>query len=339
MIANRAVAMASSAGMRRKAATLTKSSPYFSSSSVHASGEPPAKKPRPHTDSAKQASEKPVKKTKQQLQTASTAAISSSTAAATSSSSNGSASTTDTNKCTKAMWQPARFEEHYALIREMRKGRDAPVDSMGAECCQDESASPNVRRFQTLVSLLLSSMTKDETTAAAMKKLQEHGLTVPDILATTESDVGKLIYPVGFWKTKAANLKKVAVILHEEYTDDIPDSIEKLVMLPGIGPKMAHLCMLIAWDEVTGIGVDTHVHRISNRLRWVPKKTKTPEDTRKALEEWLPKEYWRTINLDLVGFGQTRCLPVRPRCDGCLLNETCPKFGVDKTASPVKKKK
>ena len=88
---------------------------------------------------------------------------------------------------------------------------------------------------------------------------------------------------------KAANLKKTAAVLHEYFQDDIPSSIPGLVALPGIGPKMAHLCMLIAWDEVTGIGVDTHVHRISNRLKWVPKPTKTPEDTRKALEEWLPR--------------------------------------------------
>lgn len=94
--------------------------------------------------------------------------------------------------------------------------------------------------------------------------------------------------------------------------------------LPGVGPKMAHICMDTAWNLVTGIGVDTHVHRISNRLHWVENPTKEPEKTRIALEKWAPYELWKEINLMMVGFGQTVCLPVNPKCDSCLNNKICP---------------
>ena len=113
----------------------------------------------------------------------------------------------------------------------------------------------------------------------------------------------------------------------DKYNGDIPKSAEELCKLPGVGPKMAHLCMQVAWNTVTGIGVDTHVHRISNRLRWVPKPTKTPEETRIALEAWLPKELWSEINYLLVGFGQETCQPVHPKCSTCLNNKICPFTG------------
>lgn len=94
--------------------------------------------------------------------------------------------------------------------------------------------------------------------------------------------------------------------------------------LPGVGPKMAHICMSTAWQQVTGIGVDVHVHRISNRLGWLPKPTKEPEQTRLALEAWLPQNLWSEVNYLLVGFGQTICTPVKPKCGECLNCEICP---------------
>lgn len=119
-------------------------------------------------------------------------------------------------------------------------------------------------------------------------------------------------------------LKKTSSILKEKYNNDIPDSAEKLCELPGVGPKMAHICMQVAWDKISGIGVDTHVHRIANRLGWVKKMTKIPEDTRKELESWLPKELWADVNHLLVGFGQTICTPQRPKCTDCLNKDICP---------------
>lgn len=119
-------------------------------------------------------------------------------------------------------------------------------------------------------------------------------------------------------------IKQTVKILHETYNDDIPNSIEGLLALPGVGPKMSYLAMQTAWGQNLGIGVDVHVHRIVNRLGWTRTNSSGPEATRKVLEEWLPQELWPEINHLLVGFGQTLCLPVRPKCEECLLNQTCP---------------
>ncbi|XP_023277826.1 endonuclease III-like protein 1 [Seriola lalandi dorsalis] len=221
-------------------------------------------------------------------------------------------------------WEPPDWKKQLEFIREMRRSRDAPVDNMGAEKCYDTGAPAHVRRFQVLVSLMLSSQTKDQVTAAAMQKLRAHGCTVENILNTDDETLGKLVYPVGFWRTKVKYLKLTSAMLQKEFGGDIPKSVEELVRLPGVGPKMAHLAMDIAWDQVSGIGVDTHVHRISNRLGWLRKPTKNPEETRKALEEWLPRELWSEINWLLVGFGQQLCLPVNPLCSVCLNQHSCP---------------
>ncbi|XP_070579877.1 endonuclease III-like protein 1 [Ptychodera flava] len=221
-------------------------------------------------------------------------------------------------------WQPPLWREQFANVREMRKKRDAPVDSMGCERVADQYAAPQVYRYQTLISLMLSSQTKDQVNAAAMEKLKAHGCTVGNILKTDDKTLGELIYPVGFWKRKVDYIKRTSQILHDKYDDDIPDTVKGLCDLPGVGPKMAYLCMNIAWDKLSGIGVDTHVHRISNRLKWVKKATNQPEDTRKALEEWLPREYWKEINWLFVGFGQQICTPISPKCHTCLNKSICP---------------
>ncbi|KAM9314960.1 endonuclease III-like protein 1 isoform 1-T1 [Pholidichthys leucotaenia] len=233
-------------------------------------------------------------------------------------------------------WEPPDWKNQLGFIREMRSGRDAPVDNMGAEKCYDTEAPAHVKRFQVLVSLMLSSQTKDEVTSAAMQRLRAHGCTVENILTTDDETLGKLIYPVGFWRTKVKYLKLTSAMLQKEFGGDIPNTVEGLVRLPGVGPKMAHLAMDIAWDQVSGIGVDTHVHRISNRLGWLRKLTKNPEDTRKALEEWLPRELWSEINWLLVGFGQQVCLPVNPLCSVCLNQHSCP--SAHKNAPPKRPK-
>nr|XP_057925415.1 endonuclease III-like protein 1 [Doryrhamphus excisus] len=233
-------------------------------------------------------------------------------------------------------WEPPEWKKQLGFIREMRSSRDAPVDHMGAEKCYDGEAPSNVRRFQVLVSLMLSSQTKDQVTAAAMQRLRAHGCTAEKILSTDDDTLGKLIYPVGFWRNKVKFLKRTAALLVKDFGGDIPDSVEGLVRLPGVGPKMAHLAMDIAWDQVSGIGVDTHVHRISNRLGWLRKPTKNPEETRKALEEWLPRDLWSEMNWLLVGFGQQVCLPTNPLCSVCLNQHSCPSAH---QSSPVKRTK
>ncbi|ESP01460.1 hypothetical protein LOTGIDRAFT_95778, partial [Lottia gigantea] len=219
---------------------------------------------------------------------------------------------------------PPLWYETLINIREMRKNFDAPVDSMGCDVISDHKAEPKVFRYQVLLSLMLSSQTKDQITSAAIGRLRQHGCSVENILQTSDQKLGELIYPVGFWKKKIVFIKKTSEILRDEYNCDIPNTVKDLCSLPGVGPKMAHLVMNCAWNTLTGIGVDTHVHRISNRLQWVRKTTNQPEETRKALEDWLPRELWREANHLLVGFGQTICLPVTPRCAECLNQNICP---------------
>lgn len=220
-------------------------------------------------------------------------------------------------------WFPQHWEQQLYNIRQMRKARTAPVDTMGCDECPDKNADEPTIRFQVLVSLMLSSQTKDQVTHMAVQRLKVAGCTPENIIAIPDAELEKLIYPVGFYKRKVQYLKKVSNILIEKYSGDIPNNIKELCDLPGVGPKMAHLAMQVAWNEVTGIGVDTHVHRISNRLKWLPKTSKTPEETRVLLESWLPKELWREINHLLVGFGQTICQPVRPKCSECMNKTTC----------------
>ncbi|KAK0415988.1 hypothetical protein QR680_012233 [Steinernema hermaphroditum] len=216
----------------------------------------------------------------------------------------------------------ARLVEQWDNIKKMRETADAPVDQMGCHMLADPLAEPKVFRFQCLLALMLSSQTKDQVTAAAMHRLREKGCNIETILNYPEDELGKLLCPVGMYKRKAMYIQKTAVILRDSFEGDIPQSAKELCELPGVGPKMAHLLMQIAWNKVEGIGVDTHVHRIVNRLGWI--KTSTPEQTRVKLEDMLPREEWESINKLLVGFGQQRCLPVKPQCSGCLNKDICP---------------
>ncbi|CAH8448170.1 unnamed protein product [Schistosoma turkestanicum] len=234
-------------------------------------------------------------------------------------------------------WEPLHWRAQLSNIRKMRESRDAPVDLMGCERLADETEHPKTFRLQVLISLMLSSQTKDQVTAAAMERLKSKGCTVTTLTSMETEDLQKLIYPVGFYKTKALNIKKTCEILKEKYNSDIPETVEELCTLPGVGPKMAYLAMKCAWKKTAGIGVDTHVHRIVNRLKWSKKPTKTPEQTRVSLEEWFPREYWDEINWLLVGFGQQICRPVNPNCGECLNLSTCP--SASKPSLKVKKTK
>ncbi|KAG6452104.1 endonuclease III-like protein 1 isoform X2 [Manduca sexta] len=237
------------------------------------------------------------------------------------------------------LWEPPKWREFLVNLRNMRANNDAPVDSMGCHMSMDLNASPEVYRYQSLISLMLSSQTKDQVTFAAMERLRKRGLTIDSVLEMSDEELGNLIYPVGFWKTKVKYIKKTTQTLKEQYNGDIPDSAEKLCKLTGVGPKMAHICMKVAWNKITGIGVDTHVHRISNRIGWVKKPTSTPEDTRRALETWIPYELWSEVNHLMVGFGQTICLPIGPMCHECLNNDICPSSGLGRKSpkkTPIK---
>lgn len=234
---------------------------------------------------------------------------------------------------------PKNFNEIYNHVKIMRSKIVTPVDTMGCANIpktisgESELTKKNYR-FQLLVSLMLSSQTKDEVNFQSMAKMRSYfqergfqdGITLEAMLDIEEKKLDELIYSVGFHTRKASYLKQAAVILRDQFAGDIPNTLEGLVSLPGVGPKMAFLTLQEGWDMNLGIGVDTHVHRMSKMWGWVPKNAKDPEVTRVELERWLPKELWRDINPMLVGFGQTICLPRGPRCDLCTISKTklCP---------------
>ncbi|XP_057470661.1 endonuclease III homolog 1, chloroplastic-like isoform X6 [Actinidia eriantha] len=247
------------------------------------------------------------------------------------------------NRSSQLTEPPSNWEKVLEGIRKMRLSEDAPVDTMGCEKA-GTSLPPKERRFAVLASSLLSSQTKDNVTHGAIQRLLQNDLLTPDAIDNTdEATIKSLIYPVGFYPKKACNLKKIANICLTKYDGDIPSTLEELLLLPGIGPKMAHLVMNVGWENVQGICVDTHVHRICNRLGWVSRrgtkqKTSSPEETRESLQLWLPKEEWMPINPLLVGFGQTVCTPLRPRCGICTVSDLCPS-AFKETSSPSSKAK
>lgn len=236
---------------------------------------------------------------------------------------------------------PSNWLEVLKIIQRMRSRQLAPVDTMGCEKA-GRDLPPNERRFAILVSALLSSQTRDEVTHGAMGRLEERGLLKAEVMREVEEkELAEILKPVGFYQRKAAFLRRVATICHTCHQCDIPSHFDDVINLPGIGPKMAHLVMNVAWENPVGICVDTHVHRISNRLKWVQTPlnadTKNPEETRKALEAWLPKNEWVDINPLLVGFGQTICTPLRPKCSECDLskNGLCPSANLTSSKTSI----
>lgn len=176
--------------------------------------------------------------------------------------------------------------------------------------------------FRVLISTVLSSRTKDVVTREASRSLFEKASTPRELAKLSPGEIEKLIYPVGFFRTKAKRLPKLARILIEEYEGKVPDSLEELLKLPGVGRKTANLVVTIAFGK-PGICVDTHVHRISNRFGYV--KTKSPTETEFALREKLPEKWWIYYNDFLVTLGQNICFPRNPNCRECFLNKLCEK--------------
>ncbi|KAI0648440.1 DNA glycosylase [Trametes meyenii] len=223
---------------------------------------------------------------------------------------------------------PPEWKETYDAIKRMRSHIVAPVDTMGCDQAQLKETDPKNQRLSTLISLMLSSQTKDEVTDAAVAKLREAvggSLSVDALLRADEGAISKAICKVGFWRRKTQYIRQAAQKLHDEFDGDVPKTVDELCSLPGVGPKMAFLALQVAWKINVGIGVDVHVHRITNRLGWHKPPTKTPEETRLNLQSWLPVELHPEINHLLVGFGQVVCLPVGPKCDQCELSDgLCP---------------
>ncbi|KAK1215677.1 alpha,alpha-trehalase nth1 [Marasmius sp. AFHP31] len=230
---------------------------------------------------------------------------------------------------------PENWQEVYDKIREMRKQFVAPVDTMGCEPSQSVEQNPQNRRFTILVTLMLSAQTKDEVTNVALSNLRTAlggSISMNGIIDADESTISEAINKVGFWRRKSQYIKQTAVRLRDDFDSEVPKTVDELCSLPGVGPKMAFLTLQIAWNLNYGIGVDVHVHRITNRLGWHKPPTKNDEETRLNLQSWLPKELHAEINYMLVGFGQVVCVPIGPRCDQCVLSQDklCPSAQVPK---------
>lgn len=179
--------------------------------------------------------------------------------------------------------------------------------------------------FDVLISTLLSLRTKDDVTRGAAKKLFERARSPEAILTLSEEEIAALIFPVGFYKTKARTLRQVCRDLIDRYRGEVPDEIDELLTLKGVGRKTANLVVTLGYGKL-GVCVDTHVHRVSNRLGYV--STKTPEQTEQALRAKLPKKYWIEFNDLLVTWGQNICVPISPFCSKCALLSHCRQLSV-----------
>ncbi len=184
------------------------------------------------------------------------------------------------------------------------------------------------RPFETLVSTILSLRTKDAVTGQASRRLLSRASTPAALALLTARQIEELIYPVGFYRTKARNLIETSRIILRDYDAKVPRDMDALLRLPGVGRKTANLVLTVGYDEY-GICVDTHVHRISNRLGLVA--TRGPDETEAALRERLPRSLWWGYNELLVSFGKSVCTPLSPRCSICPVARGCPRVGVGRS--------
>jgi endonuclease III len=188
------------------------------------------------------------------------------------------------------------------------------------------SAEQAERPFQILIATLLSARTQDATTHAASTRLFKRARTPRTMAALPVKDIERLIYPVSFYRNKARHVKACCEMLMTQCGGRVPATMEELVALPGVGRKTANLVMILAFKSRQNICVDTHVHRIANRLGWV--QTRMPEETEQALYQATDQRWWPYINLYMVTWGQNVCRPLSPRCDRCVIAAECPRIGV-----------
>ncbi len=208
-----------------------------------------------------------------------------------------------------------------AVIERLREAYKGFVEPIVTKVAKDNDP------YKVLVSTVLSLRTKDATTMEASFRLFEKADTVEKLNNLSESEIEKLIYPVGFYKTKAKNLKKIAKTIIEKYNLKVPCDMEELLKLPNVGRKTANLVLAKGYN-IPAVCVDIHVHRISNRLGLI--KTKNPLETEMKLRKILPEKYWIEYNDLLVPFGQNICKPVSPFCSTCPIIEFCDKVGVSR---------
>lgn len=207
-----------------------------------------------------------------------------------------------------------------SLGRAIRSMEEPAVEKIAEETQEDP--------FRVLIATLLSAQTKDAVTAAASARLFKAARTPKTMAALPVSRIEKLIYPVSFYRTKARHVKLACRQILDNFGGEVPHTMEELLTLAGVGRKTANLVLILSHSSRDNICVDTHVHRISNRLGWV--KTRTPEQTEAALYTVVPRKWWPDLNLYLVTWGQNVCKPVYPRCRACVASTMCPREGVTK---------
>jgi endonuclease III len=209
-----------------------------------------------------------------------------------------------------------------SVMRSLRRAIDG-LELPAVEKISNEQAEDP---FQILIATLLSARTQDATTHAAATRLFTVARTPRTMARLPVREIERLIYPVSFYRNKAEYVKACCQMLVDRFGGKVPKTMEELVMLPGVGRKTANLVLILGFKSRQNICVDTHVHRISNRLGWVV--TTTPEETEQELYRSTNRQWWPYINLYLVTWGQHVCRPVSPRCGDCAIAESCPRIGV-----------
>jgi endonuclease III len=204
------------------------------------------------------------------------------------------------------------------------------IDALDLPAVEKIAEQSRADPFEVLIATMLSAQTRDAVTAAATRRLFRTARTARAIARLEPRRIERLIYPVSFYRNKAVHVKRACAMLTDRFGGAVPATMEDLLTLPGVGRKTANLVLILSFRSRRNICVDTHVHRISNRLGWV--RTRTPEDTERALYQATRPRWWPFINLYLVTWGQNVCRPVYPRCGACAIVSHCPRIGVTQLA-------
>jgi len=208
------------------------------------------------------------------------------------------------------------------VMRRLRGALRAMEDPAVEKIAEAEQADP----FKVLIATMLSAQTRDPVTFDASNRLFARAGTPAAMTRLRVGTIEKLIYPVSFYRNKARHVKATCRLLLDRHGGRVPTTMAELTALPGVGRKTANLTLIVALRSEDNICVDTHVHRISNRLGWV--ETRTPDDTELALYDVAARKWWPSLNLYLVTWGQNVCRPVYPRCGVCAIAELCPRIGL-----------
>lgn len=216
------------------------------------------------------------------------------------------------------------------VMRRLAKAIDGLDEPAVEKIAKDQQEDP----FQVLIATMLSAQTRDAVTHAASTRLFRAARTPRTLANLPVSRIQKLIYPVSFYRHKAVHVRQTCDAIVKRFGGRVPSTMEELLTLPGVGRKTANLVLILAHSSQENICVDTHVHRIANRLGWV--QTRTPEQTEQALYRATARKWWPIINLYLVTWGQNVCRPVYPLCPQCVLVDLCPRIGVSKVGKLVR---